>query len=129
MEFSVDTVQGATDITDNIEQLVNSCDIVEGVCHVFVKSTTSAIIINENNDPNLPKDILKALDAIVPQLDYLHDMIDNNALSHIKSSLLGCEKTIPIKKGRLNLGTWQRVMLIELDGPRKRQISVQVIPD
>ena len=133
MEFSISSSakEEMIDITGQVKRLVTGSEVEEGSCHVFVKSTTSAIIINENFDPNICTDILNTLDKLVPKNhNYLHDAVDNNAASHIKSTLLGPGKTIPVKQGKLNLGRWQSIMFVELDGPREqRQIAVQVLPD
>ena len=91
--------------------------------------TTTAIIVNENADPNIGIDLITALDGAVPRkADWLHDRIDDNAHSHIKAALLGPSELLPVQAGELLLGTWQRLMLMEFDGPRKRQLSVRVQP-
>jgi secondary thiamine-phosphate synthase enzyme len=91
---------------------------------------TAAIVISENADPNICVDFIKALDKAVPDhAGWLHDRIDNNAGAHIKSALLGPSETVPVENGDLLLGTWQSIMLVELDGPRSsRKIAVTVVP-
>jgi secondary thiamine-phosphate synthase enzyme len=91
---------------------------------------TAAIVVNENDDPNIGVDLLSALDRAIPDHGgWLHDRVDNNAHAHIKAAILGPSETIAIEDGRLLLGTWQGIMMIELDGPRsRRRISVQIVP-
>ena len=116
-------------VTDKIQEIVDESKIKEGICSVFTPHATGAIIINENYDEGLCKDIIKALDMIVPEkLNWEHDKIDNNAAAHIKAAILGPSETIQIKNGRLQLGQWQDISFIELDGPRtRRMIIVKII--
>jgi secondary thiamine-phosphate synthase enzyme len=91
---------------------------------------TAAIVINENADPNIGLDLLDALEKMAPAgAGWRHDRVDNNAHAHIQASVLGPQETIPVDNGDLLLGTWQGILLVELDGPRpRRRVSVQVIP-
>src|SRR5262249_52440763 len=89
---------------------------------------TAAVVINENDDPNICTDVLDALDRLVPAGIWRHDRVDGNAASHIQAVMLGPGETIPVQDGRLLLGTWQAVMLVELDGPRERRVLVTVLP-
>ncbi len=130
MEFVVDTSsrQEIIDITEEIDKLIFEYGVKEGVCNVFTKHATAAIIINENADPNILDDFIKGINKIVPEHDnYKHDKIDNNAASHIKAALLGPSETIPIKESKLMLGTWQSVMLVDLDGPKKRKVEITIM--
>ena len=93
--------------------------INNGIVNVFTKHSTSAIVINED-ERGLLKDFEKVLKDIVKENEnYQHDRIDNNAASHLRAFLLGSSQTIPIVDGRLDLGTWQSIFFIELDGPRR----------
>jgi len=112
------------DITDNVQNIVKEMKIKEGNVLVFARHATAAIVINENADPNICDDLLNALDKLIPEGRWKHDRIDNNAASHIKAAILGCEKIIPVKDGKLMFGRWQALMLVELDGPRERKIIV-----
>ncbi len=117
------------DITSEVSEIVSKSKVKEGICFIYVPHATAGITINENADPNIQTDIIKAVNKIVPEHDgYLHDSIDNNAAAHIKSTLIGVSTNIPISNGRLLLGTWQAIMFVELDGPRSnRKIIVQII--
>lgn len=116
------------DITHNINLKIKDSKVDCGIVNIFSKHSTSAIVINEN-ESGLCTDIENKLyDLIPPNQDYSHDVIDNNCDSHLKSLFLGSSETVPIKEGHLNLGTWQSVFFIELDGPRsKREIILTII--
>lgn len=112
------------DVTDRVARIVAESDLAEGLCHVYVAHATAAIVVNENDDPNVCVDLLDALDRLVPAGVWRHDRVDGNAASHIQAAILGPSETIPVRDGRLCLGTWQAIMLAELDGPRERRIVI-----
>lgn len=114
------------DITRQVAEIVRRAGTPEGICSVYVTHATAAIVINENDDPNVCLDLLDALDKLVPEGVWRHDRVDNNAAAHIKSAILGPGETIPVRDGTLVLGTWQAIMLAELDGPRDRRVIVTV---
>jgi secondary thiamine-phosphate synthase enzyme len=114
------------DITDRVAEVVGQSKMAEGICSVYVTHATAAVVINENYDPNVCEDVLDALDKLIPQGVWRHDRVDNNAAAHIKSAILGPGETIPVRDGKLLLGTWQAIMLVELDGPRDRRVVVTV---
>ena len=113
------------DITSKINELI---DIDEGIVSVFSKHSTSAIVVNEN-EPGLLSDFEFMLSNLVTdKYSYQHDRIDNNAKSHLKSFLLSSSECLPIKNSKLDLGTWQSVFFIELDGPRRsRTITLTMV--
>lgn len=112
------------DITELVNQQIK---IKDGILHLFVQHATAGITLNENADPNVPKDIINFLSKAVPRGKWLHDNVDGNADSHIKASLIGNSVSAPIKDGKLQLGTWQAIFLCEFDGPRKRKIILTEI--
>jgi secondary thiamine-phosphate synthase enzyme len=114
------------DLTPQVAEIVAQSGLEEGLCHVFVAHATAAIVVNENDDPNVCVDTLDALDRLVPPGQWRHDRVDGNAASHIQAAILGPGETIPVHHGRLVLGRWQAVMLVELDGPRERRVVVTV---
>jgi len=117
------------DITDGIERYVNDCGREKGICLVYSLHTTTALIINEA-DEALLNDILKLMEKIAPQAaGYQHDRGDGNAHAHLRAALLGNSVIIPVENGGLALGTWQRILFIEMDGPRKRRLSIRIIGD
>ena len=112
------------DISSDIVAILNQINkeetnkITNGMVNIFTKHSTSAICVNEN-EKGLLADLEKVLKDFVKENDnYRHDFIDNNAASHLRAFLLGSSETIPIVDGRLDLGTWQSIFFIELDGPR-----------
>lgn len=128
--ISTSKKQELIDITDKVIAIVRKSNVKEGLCNIFAMHATAAIIINENADPNICLDVIDALDKMVEEGAWRHDNIDGNAASHIKSTILGPSETIPIIDGKLQLGTWQSPMFVELDGPREnRKIVVHVIGD
>jgi len=114
------------DITERVAEIVRQSKMAEGICSVYVTHATAAIVINENYDPNVCEDVLDALGKLIPEGVWRHDRVDNNAAAHIKSAILGPGETIPVRDGKLVLGTWQAIMLVELDGPRDRRVVVTV---
>lgn len=115
------------DITGRIRALLRESKMRNGLCYVFVPHTTAAVTINENADPDVPRDILMELDKIVPLNDhYRHG--EGNSAAHIKSSLVGASEMIFVDDGELVLGTWQSVFFCEFDGPRTRKVIVKLTP-
>ena len=114
------------DITKEVAEFISVSKLKEGICTVFVKHTSCAITITENYDPNIGKDLVNALDKLIPEGVWLHDKIDNNGSAHIKSAILGPSEIIPVRGGELLLGKWQNIVLCEFDGPKKRKILVNL---
>lgn len=110
------------DITARIQDMVKK--VSEGVITVFAPHTTTAITINENADPDVPRDILKKLDELIPQRDNFSHM-EGNSDAHIKASLFGSSVRVIIENGQLLLGTWQSIFFCEFDGPRTRNFYLQ----
>jgi secondary thiamine-phosphate synthase enzyme len=124
------------DVTEKVKQALKESKVSNGLATVFTKHTTSAIIINEN-ESLLLEDLKNTLERIAPQFgDYKHDHIDMrrnaardepyNAPSHLKSMFLGTTESIPVSEASMTLGTWQSILFVELDGPRKREFVVQI---
>lgn len=115
------------DITDRVQRLLTESGIRDGLCHVWVPHTTAGLTVNENADPDIARDLLAGLDRIAPwDAGYAHG--EGNSAAHIKSSLVGCEKTLIVREGKLALGTWQGLYFCEFDGPRERQVWVRLAP-
>ena len=111
----------ARNITDEIARAVHG---KEGkIVHVFTLHTTCGLIINEDADPNVMRDIHEALSRLVPK-DFPYRHGEGNSDAHIKSCLVGNSLTVPLSGGRLLLGTWQGIFLMEFDGPRERKVQV-----
>ena len=115
------------DISSKVEKIVSENKIEKGLVSIYSKHSTSAIVINENED-GLIEDFKNYLNKIVLEDKYKHNHIDNNAKSHIQSFLLGNSISIPIINSKIDLGTWQSIFFVELDGPRSRRtIKINII--
>ncbi len=127
-QFSVNTrsLTEFINVTSQVQNELQRTEVKNGVCTVYVPHTTAGITINEGADPNVAKDILMAVNKIVPMQDgYTHS--EGNSAAHIKTSFFGSSVQIPVEDGRLTLGTWQSIFLCEFDGPRNRRVIVQVV--
>ena len=127
-EFSVRT-NGVTDwinITSEVNNVVLSSGISEGICVVFIPHTTAAVTVNENADPDVPRDVTFALNMISPDRREFHHG-EGNSAAHTKTSLVGPSLTLIVTGGRLLLGTWQAIWFNEYDGPRTRKVHVRVM--
>lgn len=111
-------------ITAEVDAALKKLDAAEGICTIVVPHTTCAISVNENADPEVPRDLVKALRAMVPRVDFRHG--EGNSDAHLLSMLIGCSLSWPYRNGKLVLGTWQGVYFVELDGPRERKVTVYV---
>jgi len=109
------------DITSFVEKALSNYDCKTGTCHLSVLHTTAALT-TADLDPGTDLDMLDAFEEIVPKLHYRHPHDPAHVPDHILSALIGTSVTLPADKGQLLLGTWQRVVLIELDGPREREV-------
>ena len=117
------------DITDEVERLLgNGNPTGAGICSLFILHTTAALT-TADLDPGTDLDMLDALEAMVPKLRYRHPHNPGHVPDHILSALIGTSVALPFEKGKLLLGTWQRVVLIELDGPREREVVATITPE
>jgi secondary thiamine-phosphate synthase enzyme len=118
------------DITDGVAQVVSTSDAAAGLCSVFVRGSTAAVTTMEY-EPGGVHDLQALLDRLVPpEGDYEHNRLnrDTNSHAHQRASLIGASETVPVSGGRLALGTWQQIVLIDFDDrPRDRTVTVQVI--
>jgi secondary thiamine-phosphate synthase enzyme len=114
------------DITRAVQSAVSKTSVKNGVVTVYVPHTTAGITSNENADPDVVSDMTEALGRAVPwEADYKHS--EGNAAAHVKSSLMGSSVQIIVEAGQLHLGTWQAIYFCEFDGPRTRDVWVQVL--
>jgi len=96
---------------------------------LYSRGATSAVMIQENWDPNIRTDILTCLRELAPQGRWLHDRVDDNADAHIKAGIVGPSETIPLEDGKMGLSTWQNVFFCAFDGPRnRRELVVTILP-
>lgn len=114
------------DITKQVRDIILETGAGSGLCHVFVPHTTAAVTINENADPDVPRDIISILDRLIPlHGPYRHG--EGNSAAHVKASMMGASETVLFENGQLVLGTWQSIFFCEFDGPRMRNVFVKVI--
>ena len=114
------------DITPQVAGAIAEAAVRDGTVTVYVPHTTAGVTINENADPDVIHDVLKALDTAVPWRQGYYRHGEGNSAAHVKSSLVGCNTTVPIVDGRMTLGTWQSIFFCEFDGPRRRRVLVTV---
>ena len=128
MKLTVATEQRkqVIDITDEVQAEVGRAGVRQGLCHLFNLHTTAALT-TADLDPGTDLDMLDAFEAMIPRLNYRHPHNPDHVGDHIMSSLIGPGVMIPVEKGQLTLGTWQRIVVVELDGPRQRDVIVNFI--
>lgn len=114
------------EFTDSVQQQLGDAGSTEGIVVLYVQHTTAGLTINENADPDVPRDMLHALRTLIPQrgMGFRHG--EENSDAHLKTTLVGTSLTIPFKDGKLLLGRWQGIFLCEFDGGRERQVIMTV---
>ena len=117
------------DITEQVKNIVSKSKKKSGLCNIYLRHASAALMVQENWDDSVQKDILSHLAKAIPQGIWEHDKHDGNADAHIKSGIVGPSETIPFSDGKLLLGKWQNIFLCEFDGPRKREVVVTVLND
>jgi len=115
------------EFTDQVQRKLTETEAKEGVVVLYVQHTTAGLTVNENADPDVPRDMLHALRTLIPQhgMGFRHS--EENSDAHIKASLTGPSVTIPFRDGKLLLGRWQGIFLCEFDGARERQVIMTVM--
>jgi secondary thiamine-phosphate synthase enzyme len=116
------------DITSKVEQVVSRSAVREGLCNVFVTHTTAAITTGEAIE-GTDEDLMEVLQRLIPHVDFRHAHDPSHAPDHMISSILGPGVSVPVANGKLQLGTWQRILFVECNGPRERDCVVTVIGD
>ncbi len=117
------------DITDQVSRaLAKAAGGRSGICHLAILHTTAALA-TADLDPGTDLDMLDAFEAMMPKLRYRHPHNPEHVPDHILSTMLGTSLALPAEAGRLILGTWQRVVLVELDGPRSRELVLTFLPE
>jgi len=114
------------EFTDQVQQQLTAAKQGEGVVVLFVQHTTAGLTVNENADPDVPRDMLHLLRTLIPQhgMGFRHG--EENSDAHIKATLVGSSVTIPFNEGKLLLGRWQGIFLCEFDGGRERKVIMMV---
>ncbi len=115
------------DLTDRVEAVIRKATMQEGLCALFVTHTTAALTTGEIVE-GTDDDLLEVVEEMIPRIRFQHAHNPAHAWSHMASSILGPSLTVPVLAGKLMLGTWQSIMLVELDGPRDRIVHVTLLP-
>jgi len=115
------------DVTSRVASAVAESGVSEGICLVQSVHTTCGITVNENADPDVRSDLLRALARAVSDAPAFRHA-EGNSAAHMKTSMMGVSVCLAVSGGRLALGTWQGVYLCEFDGPRERTVAVSVVP-
>lgn len=114
------------EFTDEVQQKLTESGEQDGIVVLYVQHTTAGLTVNENADPDVPRDMLHALRTLIPQhgMGFRHG--EENSDAHIKASLVGSTATIPFHAGKLLLGRWQGIFLCEFDGGRERKVIMMI---
>ena len=114
------------EFTEQVQRKLTESKATDGLCILYVQHTTAGLTINENADPDVPRDMLHALRTLIPQhgMGFRHG--EENSDAHIKTSLVGTSLTVPFEKGKLLLGRWQGIFLCEFDGGRERKVIMMI---
>lgn len=114
------------EFTDQVQNELKKSGEREGICFLYVQHTTAGLTVNENADPDVPRDMLHLLRTLIPQhgMGFRHG--EENSDAHIKASLVGSSVSVPFQDGKLLLGRWQGIFLCEFDGDRERQVIMMV---
>jgi secondary thiamine-phosphate synthase enzyme len=115
------------DITTQVHQYLAQAGINEGLCNIFVAHTTAGITTGEAIE-GTDEDLMETLERMIPEIRFRHGHDPSHAPDHMISSIIGASLSVPVRGGKLQLGTWQRVLLVECNGPRDREIILTVLP-
>jgi secondary thiamine-phosphate synthase enzyme len=129
--LSVSTRRGLTEITGGVRGVVRAAEIREGLCTIFIRHTSASLLIQENADPAVQRDLEAFLSRLVPDGDPLFTHVaegDDDMSSHVKAALTRTSEQVPVREGELLLGTWQGLYVWEhRDGRHRREVAVHVI--
>ena len=116
-------------ITPQVREVVRKSGVKEGICVVYVPHTTACVFVNEGADPDVVRDIVYALEKLIPWEDPAYAHMEGNSAAHIRSAIIGNSRIIPIINGELALGTWESIFLADFDGPRERKVIVKILKE
>jgi secondary thiamine-phosphate synthase enzyme len=126
LEVKTESLKEVVDLTDRLQVLIRRAEMRDGLCTVFVAHTTAALTTGEIGE-GTEQDLLEVVQQVIPSIRFRHAHDPSHAWSHMAASMLGPSLTIPVLGGQLTLGTWQSVLLLELDGPRERTVYVTLL--
>ncbi|MBR9681653.1 MAG: YjbQ family protein [Candidatus Altiarchaeota archaeon] len=115
------------DLTEQIHQRLSNRDLKNGLLNIFAPHATGILFLGEN-EAGINSDYLKFMEKIAPERGgWAHDKIDNNAHAHLRSAFMGTSPNVPVRDGKLQLGTWQKILFAETDGDRERKFILTFI--
>lgn len=114
------------DITLELEKFIQKNSWKNGFLSIFLTHSTAALT-TADLDPGTDLDMLEAFEEMIPKLNFRHPHDPSHVSDHILSSLIGTSLMVPVENGTITLGTWQRVVLVEFNGPRDRELILQFI--
>ena len=126
VKIKSDHLKQVVDLTDRVNALITKRKVTEGLCCLFLTHTTACLTTGEVGE-GTEHDLLDVVQEMIPNIGFRHGHDPSHAWSHMASSILGPSLTVPVSGGKLVLGTWQSVLLVELDGPRERDLHVTLI--
>ena len=126
LQVKTGSLKEVVDLTDRLQALIRRAEMRDGLCTLFVAHTTAALTTGEIGE-GTEQDLLEVVQQVIPSIRFRHAHDPSHAWSHMASSILGPSLTIPVSDGQLTLGTWQSVLLVELDGPRERTVYVTLL--
>ena len=109
------------DITESVRAILEQSGMLNGIVHVYAQGATAAMMIQENWDDSVQRDVVNLLRKVIPPGVWLHDAQDGNGDAHLKAGLVGPSETIPVIDGQLGLSRWQNIFFCEFDGPRSER--------
>ncbi len=130
IELTTSCREELVDITSRVEAVVHSSGIRDGLVALYAQGATAAVMIQENWDDSVQRDVVDLLRKLIPRGVWLHDAQDGNGDAHLKSGLVGPSETLPLIEGKLGLSRWQNIFFCEFDGPRRdRRVVCTILPD
>jgi secondary thiamine-phosphate synthase enzyme len=127
IQISTPARNGLYDITPQVEAIVAESGVQSGMVNVYARGATAAVMIQENWDDSVQRDVVTLLNKLIPSGVWEHDHQDNNGDAHLKAGIVGPQETIPIVDGKMGLSTWQNIFFCEFDGPRSRRSIVVTV--
>ena len=127
LRVSTGSLKEVVDLTERVQSLIRRANMRDGLCALFVTHTTAAVTTGEIGE-GTEEDLLDIVERIIPSIRFRHAHDPSHAWSHMAASILGPSLTLPVEDGRLMLGTWQSVLLVELEGPRERTVYITLLP-
>lgn len=127
LKVSSPTHQALVPITREVNEALRELELRDGILHLFVRHTTCGLMVNENADPDVARDLILRLEKLIPWHDADDRHMEGNTAAHLRATLVGTSLTIPVQERKLQLGTWQGIYLAEFDGPRTRHIHLTAL--